>query len=150
MSGLKLFLLGSPRLEQDGEAVEMDTRKALALLAYLAVSGNSHTREGLAALLWPDHDDAGARGAFRRTLSTLNKAVGEGVLEISRETITLAREVNLWVDVSEFRRLLAGCQAHLHPNQEVCRACLPLLQEAALHYSLFGTQTNKAVAKTDR
>ena len=27
---------------------------------------------------------------------------------------------------------------------------MPLLQEAALHYSLFGTQTNKAVAKTDR
>jgi DNA-binding SARP family transcriptional activator len=112
----------------------MDTRKAPALLAYLAVSGGSHTRDGLAALLWPDYDEAGARGAFRRTLSTLHKGVGPNTLEINRESIGLAREHNLWVDVVEFRCLLASCQAHPHPKQEICRTCLPLLQEAATLY----------------
>ncbi len=134
MPGLKLYLLGSPRLVHDGHNVEMDTRKALALLAYLAISGGSHARDGLAALLWPDYDEAGARGAFRRTLSTLHKAVGESTLEVSRENVGLALDADLWVDALKFRSLIAGCQAHPHGKQEVCRDCLPLLQEAAALY----------------
>ncbi len=131
MPGLKLFLLGSPYLERAGQRVEMDTRKALALLAYLAVNGGAHSREALAALLWPDYDESGARGGFRRTLSTLNKALGPGVLEISRERIALAPRPDLWVDVWEFQARLADCQAHSHARQEVCRLCLPALQAAA-------------------
>ncbi len=134
MSDLKLLLLGSPRLERDGQTVEMDTRKALALLAFLAISGGSHARDGLAALLWPDYDEAGARGAFRRTLSTLNKAVGGSALEVSRENVSLAPDAGLWVDALEFRSLIASCQAHPHARQDVCRDCLPLLQEAAALY----------------
>lgn len=134
MAGLKLFLLGSSYLEQDGQTVEMDTRKALALLSYLAVNGGGYNRDTLAVLLWPDYDESGARGAFRRTLSTLNKALGQGVLEISRERIALAAQSGLWVDAWEFRRLLSASQAHPHARYEVCRDCLPVLQEAVSLY----------------
>ncbi len=39
MSRLAIFLLGAPRIELDGQPVETDTRKASALLAFLAVTG---------------------------------------------------------------------------------------------------------------
>lgn len=135
MPDLKLFLLGSPYLERDGLPVEMDTRKALALLSYLTVNNGGHNRDALAALLWPDYDESGARGAFRRTLSTLNKALGGGVLEISRERISLAfrgerSQNNLWVDVWEFHRLLESTKIHQHAYPPTCRACLAALQEA--------------------
>ena len=38
MSGLKLSLLGPPRLERDGVPLEFDTRKNVALVAYLGVA----------------------------------------------------------------------------------------------------------------
>jgi DNA-binding SARP family transcriptional activator len=56
MAEVKLYLLGSPRLERDGKPVDMDTRKALALLAFLAVTGDPHRREELSALFYPEYD----------------------------------------------------------------------------------------------
>jgi hypothetical protein len=43
MSSLKLFLLGPSQVEVAGTPVEINRRKALALLAYLAVSGGPHS-----------------------------------------------------------------------------------------------------------
>jgi DNA-binding SARP family transcriptional activator len=130
MPDLRLYLLGSPRLERDGAVAAMDTRKALALLAYLAVTRQEHPRDVLSTLLYPDYDASSARSAFRRTLSTLNTAVGEGVLEIRREAVGLAEKNNLWVDLDEFHHLLAGCTAHGHAGTDTCLACLPLLNAA--------------------
>ncbi len=101
MSKLCLYLFGAPRLEKDGAAVTTDTRKAIALLAYLAVTGRPHTRDALATLLWGDSDQQHARGALRRTLSVLRSAVGEGVLNAADDTIGLGP--GLWCDVTAFR-----------------------------------------------
>jgi DNA-binding SARP family transcriptional activator len=38
MARIELFLLGPPRLERDGAPLQFDTRKILALAAYLAVT----------------------------------------------------------------------------------------------------------------
>jgi hypothetical protein len=62
---LTLRLFGPPRLELDGAPVETDRRKALALLAYLAVTKQSHSREALAALFWPDYDQSRACRALQ-------------------------------------------------------------------------------------
>jgi len=56
MSRLALFLLGPPRIERDGVLINVDTRKAIALLAYLAVTHQRHSRDVLASLLWPEYD----------------------------------------------------------------------------------------------
>ncbi|MFZ1466724.1 MAG: AAA family ATPase, partial [Anaerolineae bacterium] len=134
MTQLTIRLLGAPGIARDGAPVAVDTRKATALLAYLAVSGRSHAREALAGLLWPEYDDEHARAALRRTLSTLRTALGEEHLAIDRETVALIPSANLWVDVTEFRARLAACGKHGHPAADTCPACLPLLVEAAALY----------------
>jgi DNA-binding SARP family transcriptional activator len=73
---LRLSLLGAPLVERDGEPVAFDTRKALALLAYLGVTGRPHRREALAGLGWPDADRERALAALRRTLSTIRHVAG--------------------------------------------------------------------------
>jgi serine/threonine protein kinase/DNA-binding SARP family transcriptional activator len=77
VSKIALYLLGQPRLEVDGALVAVNTRKAIALIAYLAVTGQNHSREALDALLWPDSTPRKARAALRTTLSILKKALND-------------------------------------------------------------------------
>src|SRR5215207_6808598 len=77
MAHLKLFVLGQPRLERDGRPLELNLRKALALLVYLALSGQLHSRDALATLLWPESDGREARARLRRTLHRLSQAIGD-------------------------------------------------------------------------
>jgi predicted ATPase/DNA-binding SARP family transcriptional activator/Tfp pilus assembly protein PilF len=126
---LRLYLFGAPRIEREGAPVEVGRRKALALLAYLAATRQSHTRETLAALLWPEYEPASARGEVRRALSALRKALGDGWLDADREIVRL--NDGLWLDVAQFQRLLKACQQHGHPPTEVCLACRDPLTEAA-------------------
>ncbi len=57
MAKVNLALLGGLRLQIDpGEPVPLSTKKAGALLAYLALHpGQAQARPKLAALLWGDH-----------------------------------------------------------------------------------------------
>ena len=106
MPQLQISLLGAPTVTVGRKAVETDTRKATALLAYLAVSEQPQRRATLATLLWPEADDAKARGALRRTLSVLRSALGDRWLKTEGETIDLDR-AEVRVDVTEFRRGVA-------------------------------------------
>ena len=145
MTRLALFLLGSPRIERDGQTVRVRRRKELALLAYLAVTGKNHSRDSLATLFWPEHDQSGARGGVRRALGSLKRTLGEGWLDVDRETVGLspgaglselssARRRELWLDVAQFRERLAESRTHTHDEQQVCPACLSSLAEAAALY----------------
>ena len=133
-SGLALYLLGPPRTELDDAPLEVDRRKAIALLIYLALTPQTHQRDALATLFWPDYDQRSARGNLRRTLSVLNRALGEGWLKIDRESVTLIRQPQLRIDVEEFRQLVATGESHNHPNHEICADCLPALDDAVALY----------------
>jgi DNA-binding SARP family transcriptional activator/Tfp pilus assembly protein PilF len=128
-----VLLLGAPRIEHDGEPIEVDTRKAIALVAYLAVTRERHARDALAGLLWPEYNQRRARAALRRTLSSLGEARAEGWLEADRESVGLNRD-RVWIDVDRFREHLAECRTHSHPETEVCPECLPPLSEAVALY----------------
>ncbi|WP_420640747.1 ATP-binding protein [Candidatus Leptofilum sp.] len=134
MSGLKLWLFGSPRLEVAAGSVEINRHKALALLAYLAVTGEAQQRDSLAALLWPDSSQSRARASLRRDLSVLNKALGNQWLITEREVIDLHHQ-DIWLDVAQFQQLLTACTQHGHEAQVVCAACLPALEETAALYT---------------
>jgi DNA-binding SARP family transcriptional activator/tetratricopeptide (TPR) repeat protein len=109
MTELRLALLGPPVVLRDGLPVTFDTRKAIALLAVLAVTGREHSREQLADLLWPEADSAKGRASLRRTLSVTAAAMGAG-LTISRAAVTLELAA-VQVDVREFEALIARADA---------------------------------------
>ena len=104
MTELGLALLGPPVVLRDGTPVTFDTRKAVALLALLAVTGREHSRDQLADLLWPEADNAKGRASLRRTLSVTAAAMGAG-LTISRAAVTLELAA-VQVDVREFEALI--------------------------------------------
>jgi predicted ATPase/DNA-binding SARP family transcriptional activator/Flp pilus assembly protein TadD len=149
MPGLRLLLLGSPRLARprstgastartgepkDSTPLRINRRKALALLAYLAVTGRPYQRETLATLFWPDNNQSRAYANLRRDLSVLNKLLGQGWLEIGRDAVSFVRRHDFWLDVADFRRHLATCDTHGHPAQAVCPACMPHLRQALSLY----------------
>ena len=111
MTSLTIALLGPPRIEVDGLPLRVDTRKAVALLAYLAVTGRPARRELLADLLWPEYEPANGRAALRRTLSVLRAALGARWLSASRDIVSLD-EHGVDLDVDRFRRLLVERRAH--------------------------------------
>ena len=76
MSSLSLQLLGSPRLERGSVARMVGRRKAVVLLAYLALTGESHRREALAASLWPDYGETEAHAYLRQAIWALKRALG--------------------------------------------------------------------------
>ncbi|HEU4783064.1 MAG TPA: AAA family ATPase [Ktedonobacterales bacterium] len=135
MAQVALYMFGPPRIEIDHEPATIDTRKALALFVYLAVTRRPHTRDAIAGLLWPDYDQAHARATLRRTLSPLHRLLGEGYLSIEREMLALRADAALWSDVGEFETLLAHCQTHGHDESVVCAECLPLLSQASELYT---------------
>jgi adenylate cyclase len=111
----------------------LDRRKGIALLAYLAVTSESHRRDSLVNLLWPEYDRPRGRSALRRTLYALRKALDGTWLEVDREEIGLAASADVWLDVDQFHRHLAVCETHGHAASQVCSACLdPLTNAVAL------------------
>ncbi len=128
---ISLYFFGSPRILLDGSPIKLDTRKAVALLAYLAITGQMHTRESLAALLYPDYDESHARGALRRTLSTLHNAIKGRYIRATRETVELQFLDDIWVDVQQFETLYTEVEAHTHSNLVDCIECLTKLKRCA-------------------
>ncbi len=95
---LRVYLLGNPLVEVDGQSVSVDRRAGMALLAYLTVESKRVGREQLATLLWPEADQQRAFGRLRRVLYALTKTIGEGYLAADRTHITLAAH---WSDVAQ-------------------------------------------------
>jgi DNA-binding SARP family transcriptional activator/predicted ATPase len=122
--GLRVELLGPPRVTVDGEPLRVDTRKAIAVLAVLALDGPT-SRERLAALLWPDSDDRRARGALRRTLSVLLAALDGRWVTAGRQDVTLGT-AGCWVDHAVAVRAL-----HAEPGAE------PAVDELAAAIALY-------------
>src|SRR5450830_1373973 len=108
---IRICLLGPVTVKVGLAPLAVDTRKAIALLAYLAVTRRPASREAVAALLWPDADDPGARGALRRTLSVLRAGLGDRGLVVDRSAVGLdpsAFEVDIW----RFEAALAVARGH--------------------------------------
>jgi TolB-like protein/Tfp pilus assembly protein PilF len=111
MAKVNLTLLGGFRLQTDsGEPVPLSTKKAGALLAYLALhSGQAQARPKLAALLWGDHSEVQARDSLRQALSLLRKAlsrVDPRALMAHEDTISL-KTSSLATDAIIFGDLVA-------------------------------------------
>ncbi|MFL7892696.1 MAG: AAA family ATPase [Anaerolineales bacterium] len=134
MPGYELYLFGAPHLEHQDQPVSLDTRKALALLAYLLLTGEPQSRDTLATFFWPESGQKSARAALRRTLSALRGGVSEEFLDFGREIIAFHPGSDFWCDVISFQSRLDEIHEHGHPPEQVCERCLIPLQEAAELY----------------
>lgn len=108
---LRVRVLGVFTIEVDGSAVEApSSRRARALLGWLAVERRMHPRSTLAARFWPDVLDESARTSLRSALSALRRTLGPGSEEYliaGRDEVGLAGGALVWTDLAEFERCVA-------------------------------------------
>ncbi len=111
--GLRMRFLGGMQINLDGRSVIDDLpAKALALVCYLAVTGEAHTRSALAGLLWSDFSEHRARSNLRDTVAVLRRSPVAPYLEITRRTIRFNVDSSYRLDVDAFQNgLEVGYQA---------------------------------------
>jgi predicted ATPase/DNA-binding SARP family transcriptional activator len=131
---LILQFLGLPHVLLDDRPISTDRRKAIALLAYLAVNDigrprQKYSRESLSALLWPDYDQAKAFSNLRTILWELRQAIGESWLIADRESVQLNPDAEIDLDVARFQDLLFQSRQHSDPALRI-----PLLSDAVKLY----------------
>src|SRR5215831_12832985 len=105
---LTLRLFGGFQARDGERGLTFPTRKAQALLAYLAVRPEQdYTRNKLAALLWGSSGKEQARQSLRQSLSAIRRILSPfhpGILVVEGDRITLDRSA-IDVDVAAFERL---------------------------------------------
>src|SRR5262245_54229541 len=110
MSRLALRLLGGFQARFGERELTFPTRKAQALLAYLAARPEEkYTRNKLAGMFWGGAGKEQARQSLRQSLSALRGAFARfhsGILVIEGDRVTLGWS-SIDVDVAEFERLAA-------------------------------------------
>ena len=122
---LKLALLGNVEIRRDGLPVtDFKSRKAQALLCYLAVTGHPHARPTLAGLLWGDMPEAKARMNLSQALSNLRRSFGDH-LTITRQTVAFNQDSDYGLDVQAFEASV---------NSASARAPVKRMQEAVKLY----------------
>lgn len=135
MQSFNVYLLGAPRFEQEGEKFHIPRRKSVALLAYLITSSQIHTRDSLATMFWPEHDQSSARANLRRELSRLKKALGEEAFAITKEQVGIQQEARLGLDVAVFQSRLSDVQTRIQETNgclepEIFSTCMNELKGA--------------------
>jgi WD40 repeat protein/DNA-binding SARP family transcriptional activator len=141
VSHLSITMLGSYEIVLDGmPPSRVNTSKARALLGYLAVEAHSaHSRESLAALLWPEADQTDATHSLRQALYTLRRALSDGsdtqaYLRVSRREVQFDITTDYSLDVNAFTSLLRVCAAHTHASQDSCPTCAAHIEQASRLY----------------
>ncbi|MCP4415788.1 MAG: tetratricopeptide repeat protein [Chloroflexi bacterium] len=132
---LKIFLLGNPHCEQNGQPLAVRRRKGMALLAYLAQTGQTHSREALATLFWPEYDRANALKNFRRELARLKQDLVADFISADRQSISLNPTAVIQLDVAQFTTRIAQAQSHQHDSEQLCPDCHIALTEAVELYT---------------
>ncbi len=104
---LNLTLLGRAEIRLDGQTVpQLKSKKAQALLFYLAVTGHTQSRSVLAGLLWPEMPEADARMNLRQALTTLRRTIGDYLIA-TRHDVTFNQERPYQLDTQIFDRVMA-------------------------------------------
>ena len=108
MEGIvRLRLLGTVQVERDGEPVRgFGSRKALALLGYLAVQGQPVPRERLADLFWGDRPEVQGRANLSWVLHRLSSLLPD-CLQADRHSLRFQPQAPYWLDLDAFEELRA-------------------------------------------
>jgi DNA-binding SARP family transcriptional activator len=83
---LQLGLLSSIEVRRGVKPVDIPSRTAQSLLAFLALNaGKAYRREKLAGQLWPESTDESARDYLRHALWRIRKALGSTAARSGRQ-----------------------------------------------------------------
>jgi predicted ATPase/DNA-binding SARP family transcriptional activator len=141
MALLSAHFLGQFQVRLDGVPVQSwRYDKVRALFAFLLLEADRpHTRDRLAALLWPDSSDAAARKSLRQALIYLRAAIGDETAQppfllITRESLQFNPTSQYEVDTAVFLTHLSTCAQHNHQSASGCDACTARLAQAAALY----------------
>ncbi|HEX2989159.1 MAG TPA: BTAD domain-containing putative transcriptional regulator [Anaerolineales bacterium] len=114
-------------------------KKDLALLIYLVVTAQPHSRDTLANLLWPDLSQSDARSNLRKSLSRLKAGLGEEYLSVSQDQAGIHPSIIVELDIAEFEKRVRQYRDHGHRRKGqaplLCAGCQRSLEEAAQLYS---------------
>ncbi|HEY6630954.1 MAG TPA: BTAD domain-containing putative transcriptional regulator [Rhizobiaceae bacterium] len=109
-AGLRIELLGPISISDGGRPVAIASRKARALVGYLAIrEGVEFARTSLTGLLWSERADNQARASLRQTLSEL-RGLSHGFaasIAATRGTVTWLPG-SAWIDAKAFETLAAS------------------------------------------
>jgi DNA-binding SARP family transcriptional activator len=107
MSRLTLHLLGQVSIRRGQKPLAgLPSRKAEALLIYLACTRRPAAREVLADLLWDDRPQDQALANLRTLLSGLRRALGQALV-VNRDSIAFNHKSDYWLDVEAFEQQIA-------------------------------------------
>lgn len=130
---LELTLLGHLRISYNGALVTgFVSNKAQALLGYLAITGQPHPRDDLAALLWSDMPEAEAKANLRVVLCNLRQLFPDYV-QVNRKTVAFQPQGPCWIDATAFQ---ASVQQYAPAKGETItalRAAVELYQGDLMH-----------------
>lgn len=105
---LDVVLLGGVSIEAHGQPVTgFRSQTEIALLAYLAYTGQTDNREALADLLWDARSTKQALSNLRTALTRLRKQVGDELV-VTRKTVAIAPAVHEGTDAVRLQALLAA------------------------------------------
>lgn len=141
----ELRVFGVPVAFVHGRETRLSLKRAVALLAYLAFNAVPVPREHLAAMLWPDADEARARTRLRRLTYTIADALGEKILSSDNDCLALDVHHVVEIDSLRFahfaRRAVATAtfdeSTLKEAHQWVVRARRPLMQGIAFGSEIF-------------
>lgn len=108
MPFLKIHLLGGLNLYLDGRPLTgFKSRKAEALIAYLACQPRPFPRQALAAFFWQESEPAQAAANLRKLLTDIRRHLADFLL-VDRSTVAFNTASDYWLDVQAF---LAGVES---------------------------------------
>jgi len=102
---LRIYLLGQFKLLAGTDTIELSSRPAQSVLAYLALNpGITYRREKLSSLIWPETSDRNARSYLRQALWRIRKSIEsvslewQDYLQISDISVTFNDLSDYWLD----------------------------------------------------
>ena len=116
---LAFTFLGVLEVRLDGQVIQLRVGRMQNLVSYLVLeAATAHPRAKLAALLWPDEPEAGAKQNLRQSLYELRHLLGDqedaGIpfLLVTRHTVQVNPACPYDLDVAHFHHHLAQRQWH--------------------------------------
>jgi predicted ATPase/DNA-binding SARP family transcriptional activator len=97
---LKIVTLGRFAIYKNGKPLtSLGSRKAEALLVYLAWANQPVSRDSLIALFWPDHTQNKALASLSTAVSALRRHLPDCIVA-TRQTVSLNHEIDYWLDAA--------------------------------------------------